>query len=220
MEASFVDRPFVKRSLVRRVGKEGMAPEHQPEHLQPVSPGIGWDGVAVVARNPENRRQIKLEELFGDRARAGVVQAPAGTVRQDAPAELPGGQIVDAAEVAQHLCRGRRLLATPPGATVQRSKPPFRLNGRQAVPVALPLLGEAVRPVLRGAVGEQQAVRHVLASVRREVLLPEAGSPAEPRQHRPDQVILGLALVGRQIRREAVEQVTQCGLKVCEPRVG
>ena len=155
MEASFLDRPLVKRSLVRRVGKEGIPPEHQPEHPEPVSPDIGRDGVVAIARHPENRRQIKLEELFGDRARARVVQTPAGAVRQNAPPELAGGLVVDAAEVAQHLRRGRGLLAPPPGATVQRSKPPFRFHDREAVLVALPLLGEAVRPVLRGAVGEQ-----------------------------------------------------------------
>ena len=220
MEAAFLDRPLVKRSLVRRVGKEGIPPEHQPEHPEPVSPDIGRDGVVAIARHPENRRQIKLEELFGDRARARVVQTPAGAVRQNAPPELAGGLVVDAAEVAQHLRRGRGLLAPPPGATVQRSKPPFRFHDREAVLVALPLLGEAVRPVLRGAVGEQQSVRHVFASARREVLLPEAGCPAEPRQHRPDQVILGLALVGRQSRRKAVEQATQRGLEVCESLVG
>ena len=202
--------------LVRRVGKEGVSSEHQREHLEPVPPGVGRKALAAIDRLPEDRREINLEELLGDRTRPGPVEPPAGTVRQDAPPHLARGHVVDATEVAQHLRRGRGLLAPPPGATVQRSKPPFRFHDREAVLVALPLLGEAVRPVLRGAVGEQQAVRHVFASARREVLLPEAGCPAEPRQHRPDQVILGLALVGRQSRREAVEQATQRGLEVCE----
>ena len=84
--------------------------------------------------------------------------------------------------------------------------------------VALPLVGEAVGAVLRGTVREQQAVRHVVAADRRQVLLPEVGRPAEPRQHRPDQVVLGLALVGGQVRGEAVQPGLQRGLKVVKGR--
>ena len=65
-----------------------------------------------------------------------------------------------------------------------------------------------------------ELVRHVFAAVGGEILLPEAGCPSESRQHWPDQIILGLALVGRQLRREAIEQATQRGLEVCESLVG
>ena len=43
------------------------------------------------------------------------------------------------------------------------------------MPEALPLVGEAVGALLGGTVREQQAVRHVLAADRRQVLLPEDG---------------------------------------------
>ena len=98
-------------------------------------------------------------------------EAPAGAVRQNAPADLAGGQAVDAQEVAQHLRRRRGLLAPPPERTVERSKPSFRLHDIEAVLVVPPLFGETVGTVLRGAVCEQQSVRHVLPADGREVLL-------------------------------------------------
>ena len=96
MVAGLGDGPLVERPLVRRVGKEGIPPEHQREHLEPVPPLVGREAVAAVGRMPKNRPEIELEELLGDRTRPGPVQPPAGTVRQDAPAHLARGHVVDA----------------------------------------------------------------------------------------------------------------------------
>ena len=51
--------------------------------------------------------------------RPGPVEPPTGTVRQDAPAHLAGGHVVDAAEVAQHLRRWGQPLAAPPRTTIR-----------------------------------------------------------------------------------------------------
>ena len=80
MEATFVDRPLVERSLVRRAGEEGIPAEHQPGDLQPVRPFVGPERIPPVVRIPEDRRQIKLEKLFGHGSSASVVQTPAGAV--------------------------------------------------------------------------------------------------------------------------------------------
>ena len=175
-----------------------------------MSSGIGRKGeqAVVVPRNIENRREIYLEELFGDGPRACVVQTPVSAIGENAPAELAGGQIVDAPEVTQHLGGRRRLLAPSPGAAVERSKPSFRLHDCLAVFVASPVLSDLVGTLLCGSISEQQAVWHVFSSARRQILLPEAFRPAEPGQHRPDQIVFGLAFVGRKVRGEAIEYAT------------
>ena len=195
---------------VRRAGHKGIPPEDKREYLQPVSPGIGRKGeqAVVVPRNIENRREIDFEELFGDGPRACVVQAPVRAIGENAPAELACGQIVDAPEVTQHLGGGRRFLAPSPGAAVERSKPSFRLHDSLAVFVAGPVFSDLVGPPLRLSVSEQQTVRYVFAAACRQVLLPEAVRPAEPGQHRPDQIVFGVAFVGPEVRREAVEKAT------------
>ena len=66
-------------------------------------------------------------------------------------------------------------------------------------------------PVAAGA--EQEAVRNILAAVRRQILLPQACCPIEPREDRPNQVIFGLALVWRLRRREAIENLLEVARK-------
>ena len=74
---------------VGRARQEGLAPEDQREHLEPVAAlrfGEGEQAV-VVAGKIEERREIDLEELLGDRSRALVVEPPPRAVGENAPAE-------------------------------------------------------------------------------------------------------------------------------------
>ena len=168
----------------------------------------------VVAGELEDRREIDLEELLRDRPRALVVEPPPRTIGEDAPAKVAGSHIVDPPQVAQHLGRWRRFLAVPPGAAVERALPAFGFDDRETELVALPLLGEAVGPALRRIVSEQQAVRHILPAVCAQVLLSQARRPPKPCEDGPDQIILGLAFVGRCGGWEAVADRAQRGLEV------
>ena len=136
-----------------------------------------------------------------------------GTIGQDAPAELAGGHVVHTAQIAQHLRRGGGFLATSSRTAIERPKPPFGLDNGKAVLITPPVLVKTVGTIRGGIVGEQQSVRHVFPAARREILLAETCRPAEACQHRPDQIVLGLALVGRADGREAREYLPQARLK-------
>ena len=69
--------------------------------------------------------------------------------------------------------------------------------------------------VLRRLVSEQQAVRDVIDAPRRQILLPQARCPSETVQDRPDQIILGLALV-RPLPVGTVEDLSQSVLDTVE----
>ena len=119
----------------------------------------------VVAGEVEDRREIDLEELLGDRPRALIVEAPSCAVGENAPAEPARGYIVDPPQVAQHLRRRGRLFAMPPGAAVEWTQPTLGLHNRKAELIAPPFLGEAVGLALRRFIREQQSVRHVHPAV-------------------------------------------------------
>ena len=150
--------------------------------------------------------QIKLKELFRHGPRPRIVQSPLGAVGKYAPAEMSRGQVVHPPQVAQHLSRGRGLLARTPRPAVERPLPTLGLHHGQAEFIALPFLGEGVGTVLGLCVGEQQAVGHVLPALSSEVLLSQARCPPEVSKNRPDQIILSLALVGCLGDREAIEE--------------
>ena len=221
VEAAFVDGVTVKARRPFRVGQEGRAPERQREDLEPVAAGFrrGGEQVAARRRGVEERRQIELEELLGDGARALPVEPPAGAVGEDAPAQRAFRQVLHPPQVAEHLGRGRGFLAVPARAAVERAPPALGFDQRRAQPVALPLLGQGVGAGLRVFVGEQQAVRHVGAAAGAQVLLPQTLRPAEACEHGPDQVVLGLPLVGRALDGEAREERAEVAFEGGERRV-
>ena len=94
------------------------------------------------------------------------------------------------------------------------AQPALGLHHREAKLVAFALLGEAVSPVLCCFVREQQAVRHILSAICAQVLLSQAHRPPEPCEDGPDQIILGLAFVGRCGGQESVADRAQRSLKV------
>ena len=170
--------------------------------MAPIRCGESEENV-VVTREVEDCREIDLEELLGDRPGTLIVEPPPCAVGEKAPAEIAGCEIVDPAQIAQHLGGWRRLFAVLAGAAVERAQPALGLDDREAEPVALPVLGKAVGPVLRGHVREQQTVRHVLPAGCAQILLLQACRPAEPLEDRPDQIVFGLTLVGGNRRLES-----------------
>ena len=133
------------------------------------------------------------------------------------PAQFAGGQIVDTPQIAQHLGRWRRFLAGSPGAAVERTLPALGLHHCKAVLVTPPVLGEGVGAALRRLVREQQTIRHVLPAGCAQILLPQARRPAQSRENGPDQIVLGLALVGRLVDRESLEDDAQRSFETVEP---
>src|SRR5690606_25049898 len=70
------------------------------------------------------------------------------------------------------------------------------------------------RPVLGGGIGIKDAVWDICPAARRQILLLEMLGPAQPRQHAPDQIVLGLGFVrglaGREPREDRVEVAANC----------
>ena len=221
VEAAFVDGVAVETRRPFRAGQEGRAPEDQREDLQPVAAGFRRRGEQVAAgrRGGEERRQVDLEELLGDGARALPVEPPAGAVGEDAPAQPALRQVLHPAQVAEHLGRRRGLLAVHAGAAVERAPPALGFDQRRAQRVAPPLLRQGVGAVFRGCIGEEQAVRHVVAPAGAQVLLPQALRPAEALEDGPDQVVLGLAFVGGAFAGEAGEERAEVAFEGVERRV-
>ena len=167
----------------------------------------------------EDRREIDLEEMLGDRARALVVEPPRSAISENAPAERARGQVVDPPQIAQHLGRRRRLLAALPRSAVERALPALGFHHRQAELVAPPFLGETVGAVLCLIVREQQAIGYILPAVWAQILLTQTRRPAQPRKDRPDQIVFGLAFVGRSGEGEVLEDRPQRGCEAVEIRV-
>ena len=218
IEAAFVERAPVEGPLVGRIRQEGLAPEHEGEDLEPMAArsGVEREQAVVAARQVQDRRQIDLEELFGDRERALPVETPVPPVGQDAPAQPAVRQIVGPAQIAQHLGGRRGHFAGLRRSAVERAAPSLRLDNGEAEFVAPPFLEETVGPVLALRIGEQQAVGHIHHALGREVLLAEPFGPAKQPENGPDQVVLGLAFVGRSAGREAGEDVIQPGFERVE----
>ncbi|MDE0714034.1 MAG: hypothetical protein OXI10_04065 [Gammaproteobacteria bacterium] len=74
--------------------------------------------------------------------------------------------------------------------------------------IAFPLFWKAIGTFLGGLVSEQQSIGHIVPAMGRKVLLPQMFRPAETAENRPDQVVLGLALVGRMIHGKAGKDVS------------
>ena len=138
-----------------------------------------------------------------------MIEPPAPPVGEDAPPELAAGDAVHPAQIAQHLGRGRRLLAAAARLPVERSPPAFGFDDGEAEFVALPLVVEAVRPHPGLRALEQQAVRHVVASAQGEVLVAKRALPAQPAEDGPDQVVFGLAYIRSACDRKTPEQRRQ-----------
>ena len=166
-----------------------------------------------MAGEIKKRCEIDFEELLRDGPDTLIIEPPPGAVGEDAPAEFSGGQVIHTPKIAEHLGRGRGLLAPAPGAAIQWAPPSLGLDDREAELVALPFLGKAIGAVLRRLIGKQQAIGYVLPAVSGEVLLAKAHRPPELSKDRPDQIVFGLALIGRLPRREAVDNVTGGGFE-------
>ena len=209
VEPAFIDRTLVERAGVGGSGKEGFLPENEHEHREPVAAaGFGQDGrVAVLVRQTQNPAQVNFEKLLRNGPGALEVKPPLRAVGKNAPSEFSLGQVVRPAKITQHLGRRRRHLVQTLGAPVEGAAPALGLDYGETEPVTLPLFGKAVGAVLGRIVRKQQAVGHVFHAVGRQVLPAKARSPSEQSEYGPDQVFLGIRLVGFSLGRKPVENL-------------
>ena len=215
-----VDGPLMERPGIRGAREEGVAPEDQDEqtqHMTAVRLGEGEQPL-VAAWHVEHGGEIDLEELLRNGTRSRMVEPPAPAVGEDAPAAAARRQVVHSPQVTQHL-RGRRGARASVGTAVERQGPTFRLDDGETQPIASPLFVDAVGAALGRLIRKEQAVGYILRTLRRQVLLAQARRPPQPRQHGPDQVVLGLALVRPGSGREAVEERPQVALDPVDGRV-
>ena len=222
MEPALVERPLVQGARVGGAGEKRFPAEEEDEQFQPMAAlGFGErEEVLVVAGEVEDGRKVNLEELLRDGPGALVVEPPARAIGEDAPAKISGSQVVHAPQVAEHLSRGCDPLPLASGAAVEGPKPALGLDHRDSDFVTPPLLPEAVGAIFHRVGGEQESVGDVLPAPWGEVLLAETCRPAEEAmQDGPDQVVLGLALVGGVRGRKTVECRPERGIEVVELRI-
>ena len=153
------------------------------------------------------------KKLFRDGAGALVIKPPPAAVGENAPPEITGGQILDAAQIAEHLGRRGGFLPAPAGAAIERANPSLGFDDGEAEAITFPFFPESVGSCLRCSIGEKKPIRHVITASSGKVLLPKADGPAHAGKNRPDQVILGLAFVGRLRDGKAVVYFIQVGLQ-------
>ena len=91
--------------------------------------------------------------------------------------------------------------------------PPLGLHNCQAPLVASPLLSEIIGTRLACIVLKQKAVRHIITTPRRQILLPQVCFPSELVEDRPDQIIFGLGFIGVLTNWKGIEDILKFGLK-------
>ena len=121
VKPAFLDGALVKRARVGRPSDESFPPEDERKHLQPATAIRFREGeqTVVMAGEIEKLREIHLKKLLRDRPGTLIVEPPPRAVGENAPAEFAGGQVIHAPKIAEHLGRGRGLLALAPGATIK-----------------------------------------------------------------------------------------------------
>ncbi len=196
--------------------EEGVTREDQGEDLEPMPAlVIGWrEQSAIVTGGRQKAREVDLEEILRDGPRALEIEPPTRAVRQNAPAQGATRQVLDAAQIVQHLCGGRRFFPASAGLAVERPRPTPRFHDGAAQFVALPILAKGIRARLGFGVGEQNAVGNIVAAKSGKVLLPQAMEPTKGLQNWPDQFVFGLGLVWTPRRercpfRQVVERLIQ-----------
>ena len=187
---------------------EGVAPEEEDEEGEGVG-GLLGGGREERRRPAERRFEVHLEELVGDRAGVGVVEPPAGAVREDAPAEPTAGDDARLGEVAEHLGGGGDAVGA--GGAVEVEAPALGLDEADAGGVAVRLVADAERLGLVGVGGVEDAVGDVAVSVEAEVLLAEGGGPAEGGEDLPDELVFGDGFVRVVAGGEGGADVVQAG---------
>ena len=178
--------------------REGAAVEQQREQLQGVAAFVRVrpKQAIVAAGQVQRHRQIDFEELIGYGVRPLPVQPPLGAVGENAPTRPAVPEALGAAQVAQHLRRGRQGFAVSAGGAVQGAQPALGFHQHGADGVAGRPFRHAEGTGLGAGVAEQQAIRHIFPPHGAQVLLPQVGRPAEAGENRPDQVVFCVALVG------------------------
>ena len=64
---------------------------------------IQLEQAIAMAGDSQDGRKVEFEELFGHGARTGIVQPPPIAIRQDAPTQIAGGQVINTSQITEHL---------------------------------------------------------------------------------------------------------------------
>ena len=201
--------------------QKGSAAEEQQEQAQGVV-GRGVVKVALRAGHAQGDRQVELKKLFGARAGVLPVQAPHGAIGQHAPLDAAVAHHIGAAQIAQHLRRGRvGVLRLGGVAPVERPQPALGLQQGDAVAQALLVFRQGERLLFGLPVGKQQPVGHVLAALGRQVdLRQRAVVPTQRAQHGGDQLGLGLRFVEGRVGVAPAEHRVQAGAEAGHRLIG
>ena len=191
--APLSERGFQKGGLRPIPQVEGIPAEQQVERAE-----------GVFVAGSQQGRQVGLVVAAGARPGAGVIQPPNAAVGQDAPAQAPVGDAIGGRQVSADLPVG----GARPGlvgcvTSIEGQAEPLALFNQQSVPVAFFGVAAAGGAGLGFGVSEQQMVGDVF--VARGALLRQVVDPAEQRQDRADQVLLGDRFVGAVVAAERLE---------------
>jgi hypothetical protein len=134
--------------LVATISQKSVAAKNDRENLEDVPlPCIVIaedirsliEKIAFATWQAEHLAEIDFQEVLGDRTGTAEIEPPVPAVCQDAPAQPAVRNIVNTAQVAEHLRRGHAILAGLPGVgAIQRAVPAFRLDYTDAMLKALP----------------------------------------------------------------------------------
>ena len=143
-------------------GQERLPPEQDDEQLEGVATLGGHrlfvaaapiEQVQFAARQVEGLAEVDLQEVFGDRQGALEIEPPAAAVGQDPPTQPAFGNVVDPAQVAQHLGGGHAVLAL--GLPIQDEVPLLGFHQTDAVAKSLPGIGLRAAAVEGVRIAEQ-----------------------------------------------------------------
>lgn len=187
-----IDLPANRKAASLTVTNSGAAP---------VSVRIQTFAWTQRRRAPGTRPRSSSRNSSETEARASPIEPPFRAVGQDAPSKFPAWEIIDPAEVTQHLGR-RRGHFIAPRCSIQRPRPSLAFDHRQPVRIAPPLIALSIRGGLRFGISEQRPIRHIITARDGEILLAKRFRPSQRGENRPNGIVFCLTLVGPVILRE------------------
>jgi hypothetical protein len=184
-------------------GQEGIAAKSQNEQAEGVFGCYTCiEKFWCTSGQIEDFAKVDLEKILCHRQRVLVIKPPMPPVGENAPRHPALGDDAGTLEI-MHDLGGRHALISRT-LPVQRSPPAFGLDQSRAVTEALPRFQPAGGGI-GGGIREQQRIRHILASVLRQVLLDGDMIPAKQAEKRVNQLLLGIGF-GRVFALEEIIQ--------------
>ncbi len=132
--------------------------------LRIVGQGI-WQPVQKIelaAAKTQRLAEIDLKKVFGDRYCALKIKSPNAAVGQDSPTQSAARNVVDPAQIVQHLRRRRTgFVPAPLLFAVERAAPALRLDYRQSMLEPLEVFSLSFGESEGRLVGKQKCVGDV-----------------------------------------------------------